>query len=472
MSSRAPVSSGRDDIDRATGLSESPSNSAAGTKPPWWFIHRLAFLPATFALTLYLLGTSRWGSYVGVPGSPIYIGDLLFALGAVQVAVVGRASLRALDRAPIVLPLCLALVSYAIIRLLAGGDLSLVALRDFAPYGYGAVALLAFLLPADRVPHGGRAIYGVLALHLIWLGLLPRIPGFAWSLPMLGNDVPLLGARPDFDAAVAGIAAALALFDLLRPTGHHSRHRQVLLAVFLCLNLFVLTTLSTRAGLLSAVAVLSATFFVSFGGRRRPEDNVERRRRGLAIRVLTAAIVVIGLSAALAVTPTGKRLIEGFNSGSSQAAGTVAVRSDVWNLVASYTLRDAERTAIGIGFGRNFIQESGARPQLEGQTYSNVRSPHNYVVGTMARLGVAGALLVILIMVLATSLAWSALRSTTQPSTVLAALIALSIPVVAMFGVVLEAPFGALPYFWAVGELARYSLSATSSRQGRAADGV
>jgi hypothetical protein len=33
-------------------------------------------------------------------------------------------------------------------------------------------------------------------------------------------------------------------------------------------------------------------------------------------------------------------------------------------------------------------------------------------------------------------------------------LLALGVPVVAMLGVVLESPFGAVPYFWALGHLA------------------
>jgi hypothetical protein len=36
---------------------------------------------------------------------------------------------------------------------------------------------------------------------------------------------------------------------------------------------------------------------------------------------------------------------------------------------------------------------------------------------------------------------------------VLAALLVLTLPITALFGVVLESPFGAIPYFWAVGYL-------------------
>ena len=45
--------------------------------------------------------------------------------------------------------------------------------------------------------------------------------------------------------------------------------------------------------------------------------------------------------------------------------------------------------------------------------------------------------------------------------TALAALLVLALPVTALLGVVLESPFGAIPYFWAVGQLARAHLAAS-----------
>jgi hypothetical protein len=61
--------------------------------------------------------------------------------------------------------------------------------------------------------------------------------------------------------------------------------------------------------------------------------------------------------------------------------------------------------------------------------------------------------LALVIMVAAAVMAVRQLAGTTDPADVLAALVVIAIPVVAMFGVVLEAPFGAIPYFWAIGQL-------------------
>ena len=48
-------------------------------------------------------------------------------------------------------------------------------------------------------------------------------------------------------------------------------------------------------------------------------------------------------------------------------------------------------------------------------------------------------------------------------ASVLAALLAISLPLVSMLGVVLESPFGAIPYFWALGQLAVLRVAAPPS---------
>ena len=118
-------------------------------------------------------------------------------------------------------------------------------------------------------------------------------------------------------------------------------------------------------------------------------------------------------------------------------------------------LRRRRRTAIGVGFGPDFIQGAGVAYALEGTEYKDVRSPHNYVLGTMARLGLAGALLAVLTMASGAALAIRRLSGPADSVTVLAGLLVLAIPIIALLGVVLESPFGAIPYFWAIGHLAR-----------------
>lgn len=434
----------------------------------------LTAVPVTFVLTLLLVCTSRWGSYLGPPGVPVYIGDVLVVLALVQVALVlrrDRSPLRGLPDAPLVLLVSLAVLVAAALRFVAGRHLGIDALRDVAPYGYAVVALLAYLLPARGSDRVRRWIYAVLAVHAAWVVLLPHVPGFPWGLPVLGSDAVLLVARPDFDTAVLGVGLGLVLSDLLRRPGLAGRERAGL-AVLGVVSAYGILSGQTRAGFLAALAVLAAVVGTWLAGTtgRRPTGAGSRSHRRRAVAV-TATLLVV--AAAVVATPIGSRLVQGFSSGSSQASGTVAVRREVWRQVGSYVLRDAQRTAVGVGFGPNFIAASGSRAALEGTEYTNVRSPHNYLLGTLARLGVGGALLVAVLLLLGWAVAVPALRASSDAVTVLAAGLAIALPVTALLGVVLESPFGALPWFWALGQLAATRRSAPAlPPPGRAPDAV
>lgn len=440
----------------ATVSNEQKSGNATVVRPSQG---RSPFL-VSLLLCLYMIGTSRWGSYFGIPGAPFFIGDALFALALGQVAVHvsrNRSSLRALAQAPLVLLLVIALAGWAVLRMATGLDTSTTALRDFAPYAYALLAISAFLLPTRSESEWRGAIYGVLGFHATWLVGLPLVPGFPWNLPDLGNDAVLFVARPDFDSAVCGVAAALALHDVLHDAKPRRLWHTTLLLAFAAVNVYAMATLETRAGFLAGVFAMAAVAVTKFIPGHDRQDGLAPRRRRWQLAVAFMAVIVS--SAALLLTPTGTRIVQGIQSPSSQAHGTISVRQSVWNRVDLYVFRSAKRTAVGIGFGRNFIDESGSRNALEGETFQNVRSPHNYVVGTLARLGVAGALLAMLIIVLGWGLAVSRLRRPCGAITTLAATLCLALPVIALLGVVFESPFGALAYFWAVGQLASQPVS-------------
>ena len=444
--------------DREPDESGASTGSAERRAPASWW---LTAYPVTALVSLYLLGTGRWGSYVSIPGAPVYVGDIGVVLAALQVGLAiaaHRVSVRPLARSPLILLMALTLVGYAAVRLSLDFEPSLLALRDAAPYGYAVVALLAFLLPVRSPGAWRRLVYLAVALHLIWSVLLRRLPGYPWDLPVLGTDAQIFVIRPDFDATVLGVGAAFALHDLLARHGTIRRTERVALITFIVASSLGMLSISTRAGLLAGLGAMAAACLAHWWhpglGLRRA--SLLRSRRFLVIALVGSAVAFL-----MAVTPAGGRLLDGFENGS--AAGTVSARQDVWSRVTTYAFVRPESAAIGVGFGRDFIAESGSAAALEG-TYQNVRSPHNYIVGTLARLGVAGALMVSIIIGLGWWLAGSVLRRDPDPASVLAALLAISLPIVSLLGVVLESPFGAIPYFWALGQLAAHALAFPSTR--------
>ena len=137
--------------------------------------------------------------------------------------------------------------------------------------------------------------------------------------------------------------------------------------------------------------------------------------------------------------------------------GTFQARTAAWKAIVSW-MGDGGVTRIGfgVGFGPHYMQLSEADIAFQGDYPDpTVRAVHNYVLNTSARLGIIGALLEVAIGLLALV---AALRLTARVTEapdldLLAGLLIIAIPVVSLLGVVLESPFGAIPYFWAVGYL-------------------
>jgi hypothetical protein len=330
----------------------------------------------------------------------------------------------------------------------------LLGLRDAAPYAYSVAALFAFLLPAAGGTRQRRLIYAALTAHATWVLLGSRLPSALREELFLGGT-PIFTSRPDFDSAVAGVAIAFVLYDFL--LGRRPRQPQVLagLGVLVAANAIAISTLQTRAGLLAGIVAIGVVLLIWATGSGAQQEAKLTRPWRMTVLIVSLAL----LAGVVAMSPPGQRLVQAVRGQESQALGTVQVREDTWTGVTKYIFADAARTAVGVGFGPDFVQDSGTAYGLQGTEYKDVRSPHNYLLGTLARLGLAGALLAGLTMLSAAWLAVRRLSGQADAVTVLAALLVLSLPITALLGVVLESPFGAIPYFWAIGQLARTGAS-------------
>ncbi|NHC16567.1 O-antigen ligase family protein, partial [Motilibacter deserti] len=164
--------------------------------------------------------------------------------------------------------------------------------------------------------------------------------------------------------------------------------------------------------------------------------------------VVVAALAVVVPRTDLYARLTGDPAFDG-----NAASGTVDARRQAWDAVLDWTDEKPGRVVTGAGFGPDFLARSGAAAQLEGTTYDDVRAPHDYPINTYARMGLVG--LAALAWVLAAA-AWRGGRSLRRHpgiEALLPALVATVLFVPALVGVILESPFGAVPFFWAVGAL-------------------
>ncbi|WP_167133915.1 O-antigen ligase family protein [Arthrobacter sedimenti] len=387
----------------------------------------------------------------------MFIADVLIAL-AVMDAVLGQKvhgrqtpSAKMRSGPPVVF---IAFFSYLLLRAMLSTEyvFTFVWLRDYVPFLYSGLAFLsAWSLARANGPSRAKTmklIWAALIFHLLWTSTV-RLGGLAESaFPQLpGSGVNLFSVRPDIDMAVLSVTAALLLRRLI--LGENKFWGAVALALTL------VTTLGfhSRAGLMSLALALLAAYVVSYASA--PKDGNKRVLMVLAFPVILAVGV-----AAIAQTTPGERLIASvFNTHTGgenelNAQGTERARQFAWSGVADWTFENDLRGVFGSGFGNNFLEEAGVLAYLEGTTYDNVRSPHNWLVGVLARTGVVGVALALVVLASVVRLvARNRGRVGGDELMSTASFIFLATLPIAMFGVVLEAPFGAIPFWWAVGIL-------------------
>jgi hypothetical protein len=392
-----------------------------------------------------LLAGGRWVSHVSV--GPVYISDVLVGAAVVH-AVFSRLLLgqrAGRTRGPGLL-LGLA-VSVTVIRLLmTQGDARLAA-RDAAPFAYIAIAYLstrAYLLAAERNRRRTvRMLHGALVIHFGWMALTVLVPGSTSMLSHLGSTL-VLEVRPDFDTALLGVLAGLSILRIRR------KNRTWLNTSIAGASLTLALTMQSRAGLLACCACVLAALLI------RPDGN----DRTSARTVLLGTAATLLLLVLLPSSPNGQRLLATLDSSATsqqvagRAQGTVNARNIAWGRVVAYTIDDPVRMAFGVGFGPDFLNLSGADVPLGVDRNPGVRSPHNYLLTSFARLGLVGlaAVSALLIALLAAAARESRAERPDELAS-LCVLLVVAILITAMLGVVLESPFGALPFYWAGGIL-------------------
>jgi len=404
-----------------------------------------------YAIALYLLATTKWGSGISPLGGPPYITDLVLMLLLIDRAVAAAAHRSiAIPIEPWVGSLVVLLLTWSVI-LLAFGSVSQNALRDAAPYLYGVTVLLVRPPRASAETAISRALMAVLIFHAAWVTLVQISPSLASSTPVIYGTTHLLSLRTDIDSLVCGLLAAMGLH---RALAGRNPARNLLLTGW---GVTLVLLLNSRAGLLAFVVQIIIVALLA-PARRRLRGKYDARV-AVAVLLMCVPIVVLGISQgnsvhrlSLAVTGNGAA------SEAHGAIGTENAREKSWKVLVRYIVKDPARMVRGVGFGPDFLHDSGADALLLGThaaTQEDVRSPHNYLLNTWARLGVVGLAFVLGLLISGLRLARLVARRAprVRDDDVLAMLLVASIPVAALLGVILESPFGALPYFWALGHL-------------------
>lgn len=409
----------------------------------------------TMAVAMLLFGT-RWVSYLGAP--PIFLTDVLIGLAVWQYFANADPHLEVAGppKPASGWPTLAVLVAvWAAFRFLIGVQYDLVAVRDLVPYLYAGLALLAWAgvrRASDAARERTKQLL-LLALigHGVWVLVVTLAPNLPLTLPVVApeQELHVLGLRGDVDTALVGVLAALLLARLFR-----GRKGQLLtLAGFTAAWVIVLWT-GSRAGLIGAFLANAYVMLATLS-----ERGASRNRSLGIVGMLPLLLVFVVLI--LPTTFGGTRLLAtvGLQDKTSVAAetavGTTRAREAAWRAMVDWTDETVPRMLWGAGMGTSIMVESGAGMALvnsaeDGPT--RPRSPHNYWIGTFARLGLLGALLAAFAAMGHLRRSWRVRGQVVGDELMLAVvLVPLGLIAPATLGVVLESPFGAVPFWWCLG---------------------
>jgi hypothetical protein len=127
-------------------------------------------------------------------------------------------------------------------------------------------------------------------------------------------------------------------------------------------------------------------------------------------------------------------------------------RVTTWRLLLEYIGLTPQRVVLGVGFGPNIVHESGATAVIGESAASDVRSPHDFPITVFARTGAVGLLTLVAFSLAIGAAAWRTVHDY-DDLRLLSLLIVVGLAVGSLVGVVMEAPFGAVPVYWAAGVL-------------------
>ena len=392
-------------------------------------------------LGILLIGYAFLGrgfAHLGVP--PVYLGEFVLALGLAATAWAAVRSRLQISRSSLVV-LLVAFMALGLIRTVPylrtdGTD----ALRDGTLWGYGLFALMLFaLLDREWVLKLFR-LYGRVAIaFLVWGPICYYIfvnytaltaPGsFVYASSIIpnapGSNVPILFFKgPDMAVQTAG---AIAFLVVGTPLWSRARDFLWRLAAALPASWMVYTTGTITRGGLAAVAASMGVL----GVLSAPAGRLRNWAPFLAGAILFGAIIMSGIeppaftisfggppqatpSGPIAPTPSGSPAPTPaptpvpdwmktrdatpaqwwenitsifFGSSNSQLEGTKTFRLVWWGKIIDYTFH-GQYFWLGKGFGVNLGDDDGF-PSPD----RTLRSPHNTHMDVLARMGVPGLLL-------------------------------------------------------------------------------
>lgn len=441
--------------------------------PDFGYQKNSVLLAGTLAPVVIAIIGSRTVS--GIAVGPIFFMDLVLLTSACLVAVTIDWSRLAADSTGQMKQLVwlAVLVGVALAHLLTG-QISSSALRDFAPffyllYGLGT-ALVLGILSEKQLRLGVKLVWWALVGHWVLISGIQLAMFFEEaSLSRLVLSTTTL--RPDLDGALLACLAATMIY--VGRVGNPIR--QITANLFSSLIVVQIILLGSRAAVLAAV--LATTFVIARSARN---TLFPRKFIATAITVLTIPLILVAPQTAVGdkflggayvfsgffshVTnspettsevdyeTTGDQNGSAFLEAGEQFAGPTAARIRAWRTLALWITSDWERSLWGYGFGNNHMLQSGALEDLVGPSPRETTThPHNFILQSAALVGIPITVVLLAHIFIALSKRAPRGEKSFEKLSDLARLLAITIVVVSLVGVVWEQPTGAIILSFSIG---------------------
>lgn len=325
-------------------------------------------------------------AYLHIPGTPIFVGEIVLAVGVVE-SFRGRRLIAVEVRRSPALLLTLAFLLLGAVRLVAVdlASYGLLAIRDSALWYYATLAPLCVILLRVRpewLEDTRRRYAALLPVFLAWAPIaviLQRLRPFSLTIP--DSDVTITSYRPGNIGV--HIALALAYLWVVAPgeTPLERRRRNLLTALGI-LGVLVVAT-QNRAGLIAASLGLAVAWIVT------PLRTRLTMAAGAALLLLVSVPAMLNLSVQVgARTVSVEQLVENASSImlGAQAGGSlgdnVQWRQRLWGSAVD-DLFDSGNELFGFGYGENIAARYGADD-------TDLRNPHNSHLSVLVRMGLIG----------------------------------------------------------------------------------
>lgn len=390
------------------------------------------------AVSLSLFG-GRWISYIGLPNYNLFLLDFLYFFGVVGIMLFQKRSFT--TKSTILVTLLLTLfISFQLSRNL---DYPLVTrLRDLVPFLY----LLTTAVIIKKFPTTAwirtirlvrfATVFGAIWTDLVMVGILKE-----FSAPLQFSGVPIFSARWDH----SGISICIGLLLW----GSFPRAK---LTENVPVRLFLLISILLQYSRASYVGLFFALTSVYFATKWKRKINSDQKARFLKACLVLFIIGIPTLTLLAPIIPQNSALsrigIENIFSPikliqDARDSGTANARIEAQKLLTNWLYQNGLEF-LGAGPGREMVLESNAYKFLSGAR--DVRSPHSWFYGNFGRFGFLGLILWHLVCFFYLRAQKYRLPIFDFPKNIL-----MVIYVIALFGVVMESPFGMLPFSFFLG---------------------